>query len=322
MALSEFDLIDRFFLRASGRKDVVLGVGDDAALVSVPPGSELVVAADAIVSGVHFPADFDAGHVGYRALAVNLSDIAAMGAEPAWFTLCLTLPAVDETWLAGFSESLLALAARHHMALIGGDTTSGPMTVAVQILGCVPAGTALRRSGAQPGDVVCLSGSVGDAAGGLRLLQDGGADEGGEDTAYLLDRFARPTPRVALGKILRGVATAAIDISDGLCADVAKLGAASGVAIRLEVDALPLSAALLRRFGPDVAREYALRGGDDYELCFTVPPADLEGLRSKAQSQGHFIHRIGVAERGQGVRGYASGRAVDLDCRGYDHFRS
>jgi thiamine-monophosphate kinase len=324
MALGEFELIGKYFSTAgAGREDVVLGVGDDAALVRVPSGHELVVAADTIVSGVHFPADLPAAAIGYRALAVNLSDMAAMGATPAWFTLALTMPKAEESWLAQFSGGLLELAAQHQVALIGGDTTGGPLTVSVQILGLAPAGMAIRRSGARAGDLVCLSGAVGDAAAGLQLLLDSERAASAEDRAYLIDRFVRPTPRVSLGLLLRDIATAAIDLSDGLLADLGKLAAASGMGARLELERLPLSPALVRCAGAEEgARNCALQGGDDYELCFTVPAANFESLRRSLEVAGHSIHAIGVIEPQPGVRCYDHGDPVDLELTGYDHFRS
>lgn len=320
MSLGEFQLIERFFARSLvDRDDVVLGVGDDAALVKVPAGMELVVAADTIVSGVHFPHDLAPELIGYRALAVNLSDMAAMGAEPAWFTLSLTLPAAEEQWLEKFSGGLLELARAHRTALIGGDTTSGPLSIAVQILGLAPAGTAIRRSGAHEGDIVCLSGTVGDAAAGLRLLKETSRSSA-EDRSYLIKRFVCPTPRVELGKLLRGKASAAMDVSDGLYADLGKLVAASGVGARLDIDAVPLSAALSRCFDVETAREWALAGGDDYELCFTVPPQRMDEIRQVAGQLGLVIHSIGRVEATPGVRCYDAGRPVELQLKGYDHF--
>jgi thiamine-monophosphate kinase len=321
MALGEFELIGKFFSGGrAGRNDVVLGVGDDAALVRVPEGQELVVAADSIVSGVHFPADLPAAAIGYRALAVNLSDMAAMGAAPAWFTLALTLPSAEEQWLAEFSGGLLELAAQHRCALIGGDTTSGPLNIGVQILGLAPTGAAIRRTGARPGDLVCLSGAVGDAAAGLKVLLGTARTAAGPDRAYLIDRFMRPTPRVAVGLLLRGAATAAIDVSDGLFADLGKLAAASRVGARLELERLPLSPALIRSEGQEGARACGLQGGDDYELCFTVPADRYEDLRQTLQPRGHAIYPIGVIEATPGVRCHLAGTPVDLELTGYDHF--
>lgn len=321
MSLGEFQLIEKFFSRPGGRRsDVVLGVGDDAAIVRVPPGEELVVAADTIVSGVHFPPDLPPEFIGYRALAVNLSDMAAMGATPAWCTLSLTLPAADEDWLESFSRGFLNLAAEQGVALIGGDTTSGPLTIAVQILGLAPQGAAIRRSGASVGDAIFVSGCVGDAAAGLALIQGRATAPNTADLEYLQQRFSRPTPRVALGLALRGIASAAIDVSDGLHADLGKLVAASGTGARLDLDALPLSEGLLRTAGPGQALEYALAGGDDYELCFTVPQDKVAQLDRLRETPTLAHRRIGVIEAAPGVRGYQSGQAVRIETMGYDHF--
>lgn len=228
--LGEFELIAKYFSGADGgRQDVVLGVGDDAALLRVPEGRELVVAADTLVSGVHFPPGTPAAAIGHRALAVNLSDLAAMGATPAWFTLALTLPRAEEMWLEEFSRGLLELARRFDVALVGGDTTSGPLAMTVQAMGHAAPGTAIRRSGARPGDGIYLSATTGDAAAGLAVLQGEIEIASEAARAELIARFLWPEPRVALGAALVGVASAAIDVSDGLLADLQKLLGASQI---------------------------------------------------------------------------------------------
>jgi thiamine-monophosphate kinase len=236
----------------------------------------------------------------------------------------LTLPASAEQWLADFSRGLLDLAQAHRTALIGGDTTCGPLTIAVQILGLTPSGSAIRRRGARPGDIVCLSGPVGDAAAGLKLVTGQGSDTPDADRSYLIERFVHPTPRVELGLLLRGIASAAIDVSDGLYADLGKLVTASGVGARLDIETLPLSEPLRRQFDPKTARDCALAGGDDYELCFTVPAAQMDKLRHSAQASGQVIHSIGHIEEHLGVRLYEAGRAVQIESqgqnKGYDHF--
>jgi thiamine-monophosphate kinase len=320
--LGEFELIARFFADGfTDRDDIVLGVGDDAAVVRVPAGSELVAAADTIVCGVHFPVATAAEHIGHRALAVNLSDVAAMGAAPCWCTLALTLPAVDEHWLQDFTRGFRELAVRHGVALIGGDTTRGPLTLTVQLLGLVPSGTAIRRSGARAGELVFVSGTVGDAAAGLALIQKEVRGAPAAHEAYLRQRFLAPTPRVELGLALRGIASAAIDISDGLHADVNKLLAASAVGAQLDLDQLPLSRGLLERQGIERARQLALSGGDDYELCFTVPVERAGEAERAAVAAGCPIHRVGVIEASAGVRYLENGRPVSVDAPGYDHFR-
>ncbi|MGE0030000.1 MAG: thiamine-phosphate kinase [Steroidobacteraceae bacterium] len=310
-------MIERFFTRrGAARADVVLGVGDDAALVTAPAGAECVLALDTLVAGAHFPAGMDARFVGHRALAVNLSDLAAMGAEPAWALLGLTLPSVDEHWLAGFSAGLDALARRFQVALVGGDTTRGPLTVTIALAGIVPAGQALLRSGARPGDDLWVSGTPGDAAAGLAVLQ-GRLPAQGRARDALLHRFQLPEPRVALGVALRGIASACIDISDGLAGDLAKLCAASGVGADVESRELPLSAGLCSAAGPEARLGFALSGGDDYELLFTAPAAQRASLA--ALEAGAVLRRIGVISDTAGVR--IDGAAPEREAgHGFDHF--
>jgi thiamine-monophosphate kinase len=235
--MDEFELIGRYFSRlGAARSDVVLGIGDDAALLCVPDGDELAAAVDTIVAGRHFPADSDARSVGHRALAVNLSDLAAMGATPAWATLALTLPAADPGWLERFAAGFSELAAAHAVALVGGDTTAGPLTVSVQIMGHVPRGSALRRSGARAGDLLAVSGTLGDAGAGLALATHALATQDLTSARELRERFEYPAPRVEFGLAARGVATAAMDLSDGLAGDLPKLAAASSLAAHVEID--------------------------------------------------------------------------------------
>ncbi len=320
MSVGEFEIIERYFARGFGeRDDVVLGVGDDAALVRVPAGCELVVAADTLVAGVHFPQSLAAEHVGFRVIAVNLSDLAAMGATPAWCTLALTLPEADERWLSDFSRGLRELALRHRVALIGGDTTRGALTLTLQILGFAPPGSALRRDGARAGDLIFVSGTPGDAAAGLALLQQGSSATAADDERYLLQRFLAPTPRVELGQALRGIASAAIDVSDGLLADLGKLLAASAVGARIDLEHLPLSGALLHSQGPARARTLALGGGDDYELCFTARVEQRAAVLAAA-SPVCRIREIGTVETRSGLRCFDHGRQVAVAATGFDHF--
>jgi len=290
MPLGEFALIDRYF-RAAGapRADVVLGVGDDGAILRPPPGCDLIAVSDTLVEGVHFPPGSPAASVGHRALAVNLSDIAAMGATPAWALLALTLPQVDEAWLEDFARGFAALARTHEVALVGGDTTRGPLMINVQVMGFVPQGQALRRSGARPGDLLCVSGTPGDAAAGLRCLQTPGLFDASADQSIraawqaLQQRFEYPTPRVDFGWRLAAIASACIDVSDGLACDLDKMLAASRCAAIIDVDALPRSAAMgaLVETGALSALDslrYTLGGGDDYELAFCVPTSRRSAL--------------------------------------------
>jgi thiamine-monophosphate kinase len=317
VALGEFALIDRYFRdRGAQRADVRLGVGDDGALLRLPPGEDLVAVSDTLVEGVHFPSGSDARSIGHRALAVNLSDIAAMGGTPRWALLSLTLPSVDEAWLEAFAAGFGDLALGHGVALVGGDTTRGPLTIGVQVLGSVPAGQGLRRSGARAGDALFVSGTPGDAAAGLASLmgRSGGADHRTDtdvppDAAAFEARFLYPTPRVALGQALLPLASACIDVSDGLVGDLGKLAAASGCAAVLDVDALPSTA----------PRHCVLHGGDDYELLFTVPPARVAAVAALAG-----VTRIGEMRAGEGVSLREAGRETAADSAagpaGYDHF--
>ncbi|HMA12802.1 MAG TPA: thiamine-phosphate kinase [Steroidobacteraceae bacterium] len=325
MPIGEFELIARYFQQprpplATPRDDVVLGIGDDAALLKVPAGHELVAAIDTMVEGRHFPAGAPADSTGHRALAVNLSDLAAMGADPAWFLLALTLPRVDEAFLEAFARGLFTLAREHGIALVGGDTTSGPLTMSVQVLGTVPSGQALRRGGAAPGDLLYVSGTPGDAAAGLALLQAHRPEADDAHRRCLLQRFLFPEPRVELGRQLRGVASACIDVSDGLAGDAGRLAAASGCAVIIDAGLLPLSGALVAQGGAAAAVSCALRGGDDYELCFTVPPSRRGEFEARMANVKCRVTRIGIIAAGSGVRIERNGVPVDADTRGYDHF--
>jgi thiamine-monophosphate kinase len=315
--VGEFELIQRYFTRRGARReDVLAGVGDDAALVAAPDGGTLALALDTLVEGAHFPAGFDARFIGHRALAVNLSDLAAMGADPAWALLGLTIPAADENWLAGFSAGLDALARRHGVAVVGGDTTRGPLTVSLALAGTVPAGQGLRREGARPGDDLWVSGTPGDAAAGLAILQ-GRLSAQGRARDALLTRFQLPQARVSLGVALRGVASSCIDVSDGLAGDLAKLCAASGVGADLASRELPLSAGLCSVALPEARVAYALGGGDDYELLFSADPA--ERGRLAALDAGVVLRRIGAISAAPGVR--VDGTPLERDSgHGFDHF--
>ncbi|HTX23741.1 MAG TPA: thiamine-phosphate kinase [Steroidobacteraceae bacterium] len=321
MPLGEFELIDRYFRElGAARSDVRLGVGDDGALLEVPPDRQLVAAIDTLVEGIHFPHDSPAASVGHRALAVNLSDVAAMGAEPAWALLALTLPLAEERWLAEFSRGFGSLARRFRVALVGGDTTRGPRCVTVQILGSVERGTALRRSGAAPGDAVLVSGTPGDATAGLALEQARLEVADAVVDRELRARFLYPTPRVALGRRLRDYATACIDVSDGLLADAGKLARASGCGVALDYDQLPVSAALVQAVGAARARELALTGGDDYELLFCVPPARLAALLRDLPPAEWLYQRIGALRAQHGAIVERGGSVIDFSHLGFDHF--
>ncbi len=319
MALSEFEIIRRYFSAVGApRDDVELGVGDDAAVLTVPPGQRLVVTTDTLVAGVHFPAQMTAADIGYRALAVNLSDLAAMAAEPAWASLALTLPEADPAWLEDFARGFGELAGASGVRLVGGDTCRGPLTVSVTLQGLL-AGGGLRRSGARPGDAIFVTGTPGDAARGLELVQ-AGRPARSEAERYLVERFTRPQARTREGLELADVASAAIDVSDGLAADLGRLAGASGLGARLRVEDLPLSAALQEARG-ETAPEAALHGGDDYELCFTVPTRECERIERLAAHWPCQCTRIGEMFTGAGVE-CRTRHGEPLAARpGFDHFR-
>jgi thiamine-monophosphate kinase len=320
MALTETALIERYF-RSCGasRSDVILGVGDDAALIAPPSGCDLVAATDTLVAGVHFPLASSPASIGHRALAVNLSDLAAMGARPAWALLALTVPQAAEDWLAEFAAGFGALARAHEVALVGGDTTRGPLCVSVQLLGYLPHATALTRAGARAGDALFVSGTPGDAGAGLALEQ-GRLAAPPEATAYLRRRFLLPTPRVALGQRLRAHASACIDVSDGLLGDAGKLASASAVGVEIAIEQLPVSALLLSVLGEAQARELALSAGDDYELCFAVHPENLARLQSELPPQQWGYTRIGVLREAPGAVVMREGAVIEFSHSGYQHF--
>jgi thiamine-monophosphate kinase len=320
--LGEFELIRRFFMRSgtAPKSGVLLGIGDDAALLDVPHGADLVVSVDSIVAGRHFPEGADARSIGHRALAVNLSDMAAMGATPAWATLALTMPGADSDWLQRFAAGFLDLADAHSVALVGGDTTRGPLTVSVQILGIVPHGSALRRGGGAAGNILAVSGTLGDAAAGLAFLQAQPAAKASPDVEALIQRYDYPTPRVQLGQAARGIATAAMDLSDGIIGDLPKLADACGLAAHVCVEALPLSKAMRNCVGLGQARDWALAGGDDYELLFAVPANRFTELKGAAEQLNLTLTPIGELHTGAGVTWSLNGEEFAPSVSGYDHF--
>lgn len=320
----EFDLIELIRQRtAQPRDDVRLGIGDDAAVLAVPAGQELVVAIDTLVDGVHFPRHTAAADIGWKALAVNLSDLAAMGASPAWALLSLTLPQADQDFVEGFVEGFAQLAQPNRLALVGGDTTRGPLTVSVAVHGFVPPGKALTRQGARVGDVVLVTGTLGDAAAGLHALQPSARPD--PDTSklreYLIDRLNRPTPRLAAGIALRDQAHACVDVSDGLLADLGHICSASGVGAEIDAALLPRSSALLGLHDDATALQFALSGGDDYELCFCVPANQLGQVQADLSRLGGGSTRIGriVAGEGVRVRGH-DGAWLEPRASGWEHF--
>lgn len=315
--LSEFAIIDRYFKQqTTSRSDVVLGIGDDAALLQMPPSQLLVAAVDTLVAGVHFPLQTSPSDIAYKALAVNLSDLAAMGAMPAWFTLALTMPESNPVWLENFASGLFKLASQYQMQLIGGDTTRGPLSVTIQVHGFVPPQQALLRSGARPGDLIYVSGTLGDAGLGLRAAT-GQCDLPQPARDYVLQRLNRPTPQVELGLLLRDYASSAIDISDGLLADLQHILDESGTGAEVHAGQLPISKVLGESVPREEAVRLALSAGDDYELCFTVPPGKENAMLEALKKINIKCSRIGLVTRGSGLDLKEFSEKIST---GYKHF--
>lgn len=313
--MGEFELIRRYFLplsKAGRNSAVIVSSGDDCAIQRVGAGKDLVFSIDTLVEGVHFPAGYSPERLGWRSLAVAASDLAAMGAEPVCFTLAMTLPEADPEWLAAFSSGLSTAAARFGLDLVGGDITRGPLTLSLQVHGTVPADGAIKRSGAKPGDLICVSGTLGNAGAALAILD---LQAPGAWQSELLSHYHNPQPRLALGCALRGKASAAVDISDGLVADLRHLLDASGAGGEIDIECLPLSDALIAERAD--AKELALYAGDDYELCITLPEAAFEALSSDIRNQ---ITVIGRVHEGEGL--VFKGEKAPVRHRGYDHFGS
>jgi len=330
MSLGEFDLIARYFQRPEGQgpRRAIVPNGDDCAVIAPAAGMQLAVSTDTLVEGRHFLSTVDPARLGHKALAVNLSDLAACGAQPLAFTLALTLPRVDQTWLAGFSGGLLALADAHGCELVGGDTTAGPLAVGITVMGEVPAGQALLRSGARPGDELWVSGWPGEARLALEAFRGTLVPPlDGETFDAVRLRMERPTPRVALGLALRGLASAAIDVSDGLLGDLGHVLRRSGVGASIALGALPVSPWLAHR-GQAEQADWVLAGGDDYELLFTAPASRHAEVLAAGQAAGVPVHRIGRIDPQPGLRvldgGWTpdgpGGQPLSDRWRSFDHF--
>ncbi len=317
--MHEFEIIQRYFAgQTIHRDDVTMGIGDDAAILRVPPGMELVTTVDSLVAGVHFPEHTPALAIGHRALAVNLSDLAAMGAEPAWALLALSMPRADDAWLDKFARGFFELAQRYRVQLVGGNLAHGPLNITVTVHGLLPAGRGLLRSGARAGDQIYVTGWLGDAARGLLELQ--AHPEARQDDPGVR-HFYFPQPRINAGMALRGIASAAIDVSDGLVADLEHILQASGVGARLQVDKLPMSEWLRQHSPGDEAANLALTGGDDYELCFTVPQERVPQLVTHVQDMDCPVTYIGEIIATRGLRCMrADGSDWPLSFTGYQHF--
>jgi thiamine-monophosphate kinase len=321
--LSEFDLIAQYFTRPPRDRRVALGVGDDCALLMPSPGMQLAVSTDMLVAGRHFFPDAEPQSLGHKCLAVNLSDLAAMGAKPLAFTLALALPSAEPAWLAPFAEGMLTLADRHGCELIGGDTTKGPLTISITVFGEIPPGQALRRDAARAGDDLWVSGTLGDARLALAAYRNELSLP-----QVLFDKAAKrmhaPSPRVELGMALRGIGHAAIDVSDGLCGDLGHILERSGnnaaLGASIHVDKLPCGPALAQQ-DAELRMRFALAGGDDYELCFTAPPAAREAVLAAANSARIQVTRIGSIDTEPGCRFLdAQGGLLPLQLSSFDHF--
>lgn len=319
MNLNEFQIISRYFQSASTADDVLLGIGDDAAIIEPPKGHRILVSSDTLVESVHFPLQASSDLVARRALRVNLSDMAAMAAQPRWFTLALTLPETDSDWLEAFSCGLLEDANRFGCSLVGGDTTRGPLNIGIQIMGTIEEDyPALTRTGAQPGDLLLVSGTLGDAAGALNYLDQCDLNE---DVRALCDRYWLPEPRVDFARKAANLINAACDISDGLLADVGHICTGSNLGARVEASNLPISTALKNVYASDATR-MALTGGDDYELCMAVAPENLEGIKQIGVELGIAVTEIGAFSGDEtGVLCVdEGGNTIEFEAAGYTHF--
>lgn len=323
MVCGEFDLINRYFNRLrSKRLDVVVGIGCDCALLSVDDTQHIAISTDTLVAGTHFLNDISPADLGYKSLAVNLSDLAAMGAYPAWLSLALTLPDIDEAWLAAYSDSLFEQLNFYNIQLIGGDTTRGPLSLTLTIQGLVPAGRALTRSGAHVGDSIYVTGTLGDSAAGLAILQNRLQVNDARDRSYLLSRHLRPQPRILQGQALRSLASAAIDLSDGIISDLCHILSSSNCGVIINLDDIPRSPALERHTSPEQALHWALSGGEDYELCFTVPEINRNALDIAFRNMDIPFTCIGqIGPRSDGLQFIHHQQQVKYDWHGYDHFR-
>ncbi|MGQ3888839.1 thiamine-phosphate kinase [Legionella sp. CNM-1927-20] len=317
--MNEFELINSFFKKpAFTRQDVVFGIGDDAACLKMPVGHHLLVSTDTLVAEVHFLSSWDPYAIAWKAVMVNISDIAAMAAEPCWMSLALTLPTLDLKWIERFAEGLHAALKGYNIALIGGDMTRGPLSMTLTIHGLAPIGKAVRRSGAKPGDEIWVSGELGAAAQAVKFLTQSDQIDS-EDFAQLLKKLQYPTPRVDLLPLLRAFATSAIDISDGLSGDLFHICEESNVGAYLDLPSIPIHP-LVKKYQGQKAIDIALQGGDDYELCFTIPATRHHDFLQALKKYKLNCHQIGMIENEKGLRGVYNGQTKTISSRGYSHF--
>ena len=318
--MSEFDLINQYFKSAAiNRKDVVLGIGDDCALLSPPPGKLLAISTDTLISGVHFPHTTSAENIGYKSLAVNLSDLAAMGADPAWVSLAISLPDANDIWLAAFMRGFNQLASAYNVSLIGGDTTRGTLSVSVNIVGFVEAGSALRRSAAKAGHIICVTGTLGDAGAGLDIVLNQKTLTG--DNEFLVDRLNRPQPRINAGQILSRYAVAAIDISDGLLSDLSHICEASQCGANIHLEKIPLSVQLINYYEATPDWQAIINAGDDYELCFCCAADEVEAIQQQMAEQHLQMTPIGEITEAAGINCLLHNKLQNFAINnGYNHF--
>jgi len=317
--ISEFDLIEEYFAGQLASYGVNLGIGDDCALLTIPAGRQLAVSLDALIGGVHFPKNADPELIAERAVRVAVSDLAAMGADPMWVTMGLTIPTAERHWLAGFSRGFFRAAEEFNLALVGGDTTRGPLAINLQVHGSIEPEMAMLRSQARVGDIVCVTGNVGDGAAALAVIKKE-LEVGKSAFAYLMAAYYTPKPRLREGKMLSKVSRCAIDVSDGLLADLKHICKASGVGAVIEAERLPISEPVRKLVEPDVALAWALTGGDDYELCFTVSPEHIAHLEEMKVKHKLDFTPIGEIVRGDQCVCLSEGRVVECEVTGYKHF--
>lgn len=321
--MSEFELINQYFKSTTvQRDDVLLGIGDDCAILSPPPGKQLAVSTDTLIAGVHFPTNTSAEDIGYKSLAVNLSDLAAMGAEPAWASLAISLPDVNENWINAFMRGFNQLAKKYNVALIGGDTTRGPLSITVSVTGFVNVNKSLKRSSAKVGDIIFVTGNIGDARLGLESVLGNVSIADKKQQTYFLNCLNRPEPKVIIGQILTKYPVAAIDLSDGLLADLNHICKASSMGAVVQLDKMPLSEQLINAFYNELNWSMICNAGDDYELCFTCPPGSVDALLSDLSDHGINVFPIGIINNTCEIKCYLNDEPYLNLGTGYNHFNN